>query len=499
MSDPIVTPDPSVPTAVSPERLYTELGATGLRRWAGSIYEERLKELQGIKGRLLLREMHFNDPVIHAVFTALEANLKRADWRVEPASEAEPDKKAARFLETCLFEDMSFSWSDSMSFILTMLEQGFSVLETVYKRRLGSSPPPYTFDPASSHYNDGRIGWRKWAPRPAESLTPGNEWKFDDSGGIQGINQTTDARGDVFIPIQKMTLYRTTVVPANNPEGMAIHRAMYIPWWYSTQMQEIEGIGVERDLAGIPIVYLGNDCSKSGPNSDYDMAVKLVSNLRMDEQAGVVIPKAKMGLGGDGEGMLVELLSTTGTRQHDTSKIIERYNRLKAVTILAQFILLGMERTGSYALARAQSELFAVTIQAWLSSIADTLNRYPIPRLFSYNVFPGITGLPKIVPSAAGVLDLEAMGKFVNEMVGTEVIHPDQALERHLRQLAGLPPPPPLKLEENPKPLFPTTAPTPASASEPDPNLSPEQMALPNPAPAEAATTPAVGGNGQAA
>ena len=324
---------------------YHELGVTGLNRWGGSVREEPLHELQGRSGRKLFREMRLNDPVISAVFFAVENTLKQALWRVKPASEAQVDIDAAEFIEGAL-HDMSQSFNDVLAYALQMLEQGFSVLEVVYKRRLGPNPPGYTKDAATSKYSDGRIGWRKWAPRPAETLIEGDEWVFDDAGGVQGINQAPDSWPGtvVTIPIDKLLLFRTTCVPANNPEGMPMHRAAYTSYYFSKNLQEIEGIGIERDLGGLPVIYLGNDCSinEDDPNSDYSLAKDLVVNVRMDEQAGIVIPHQKMN--SDGNGMLFELVSSAGQRAHNVGDIIERYDKRKALVVLAQFIMLGMDR-----------------------------------------------------------------------------------------------------------------------------------------------------------
>jgi len=317
-----------------------------------------------------------------------------------------------------------------------MLEQGFAVPEIVYKKRNGN----FVADgETKSNYDDGRIGWRKFAPRPVFSLMVGDEFVYDDSGGIQGINQML-SRGKVSIPIERLLHFRTTMYPANSPWGQPIHRSMYVPYWYSQNMQEIEEIGVERDLAGIPIVYLGDDCTLTGTDSDYEKAVELVSNIRRDEQAGIVVPKAKMGLGDTGRGMLVELLSTQGRRQWDVDKIIERYDKRKALVVLAQFIMLGMEKVGSFALATNQTDLFELAAGAFLTSIADVFNRHAIPRLINMNVFSGITGYPKMQPSAFGIPNLHSISQFVNNLVDKEVLTPDEELERHLRQLAKLPP-----------------------------------------------------------
>ncbi len=335
----------------------------------------------------------------------------------------------------CL-NDMSFSFSDELQFILEFLTQGFSVLETVLKRRLGEQP--LGSDIASSQYNDGRVGWRKWAPRPAESLASGKEWILDENGGIKGIRQ--DVNGKIIeIPIEKMLLFRTTVAPANSPEGLAIHRAAYTSWWYCNQIQEVEGIGIERDLAGIPVIYMGADTKKRGANSDFEQAKDIVTNLRNDEQAGVVFPYAKLGTGGDNRGILLELISTSGRRSYNSSAIVERYSKRIALSTLAQFIMLGMEAVGSYALGRLQADIFMLAVSAWATNIAETINRFAIPRLLKYNVFPGITGMPKIVPSDLGIPNLEELARYVNTLVGAGLLQPDNELERHLRQAANLP------------------------------------------------------------
>jgi hypothetical protein len=421
---------------------YSELGTTALPRFGGHVTTEALRELQGEQGRQKYREMRLNDPVIAAIFFAVGHTLRQSTWRVTPVSDKEPDIIAAEFLESCI-DDMSFSWSDTMTFIIDpMLEQGFSLLELVYKKRLGDKPGAYVKEPAKSKYSDGRIGWRKWAPRPAESLMPGNEWIIDEAGGIKGINQLDQyATGQYYsVPIEKMLHFRTTVHPANTPEPPPIHRAAYLPYHYTKNIMEIEGIGIERDLAGLPVVYLGNDRTTQGSDSDYELAKDLVTNIRVDEQAGVVIPGPKMGGGAaEGNGWLLELLSSGGSRSYDTTAIIDRYDRRKAMIVLAQFVMLGMQNTGSYALSRHQGDLFTLAASAWLHNIADIINRHAVPRLFSLNTFSGLTELPKLQPSPLGLPNLEQIAEYVNKLVDKQVLTPDNELERHLRQIADLP------------------------------------------------------------
>lgn len=451
--------------------LYRELGGTGLTRFGGSVVEERLRELQGRPGWLRYREMRLNDPVIAAVFFGLTNALKQPSKRVIPASDSEADKACAEFVDQCL-DDMSFTWQDTMDLVLNpMFETGFSLCELVYKKRLGPEPP-LVYDPEAkakislppSRYSDGRIGWRKWAPRTAESLADGNEWVFDDHGGIRGINQQLDydytetkplAPQDdygwqpdaglppqpvVSIPIEKLLHFRTTLHPANNPEGQSLLRGMWQAYWYTTNLQEIEGIGAERDLAGIPVIYLGEGTTLgSDPNSDWSIAKDIVVNLRNDEQTGVVIPHPKLGSGTEGRGVLLELLSTGGRRNWDVGAIIERYDKRKALSVLAQFIMLGMQQVGSYALSSHQGDLFVLAAQAFLNAVAGVINRHAITRLIQLNHFPDITGLPQLAFAPVGIPKLEELSNFVNRLVEREVLTPDAELERHLRQVAGLP------------------------------------------------------------
>ncbi len=417
-----------------------EFGTTGLSRFGGSVTEDRIPELTGRARFVTYREMRLNDPVIAALFFALVHSLRQADWRVRAGGDQnDVDKEAAEFVESCL-SDMSFSWSDTFTFIVDpLMEQGFSLLELVYKKRMGDKPRSGT----GSKFNDGRIGWRKWATRPALSLMPGNEWVFDKHDGIRGIWQApqTGAKMEpVFIPIEKLLHFRTSVHPANTPEPPPIHRPAYWGYWFTQNLQEIEGIGIERDLTGIPVVYLGADCTMSGANSDYQMALNLVQNIRQDEQAGVVVPKAKMGDGAvEGQGMLLELIGSDSRRQHDVSKVIERYDKRKASVVLGQFILLGMDRIGSFALSHHQGDLFNLAAESWIMSIADIINTHAIPRLMRMNFFPGLSGLPEMVPSSVGVPDLTSLGNYVNNLADKEIIRHDEELENHLRQIARFP------------------------------------------------------------
>ena len=69
----------------------------------------------------------------------------------------------------------------------------------------------------------------------------------NDSDAASGL-------GTYTIPMSKALLFRTKS-RKNNPEGRSILRNAYRSWYFKRRIQEIEGIGIERDLAGLPVMH----------------------------------------------------------------------------------------------------------------------------------------------------------------------------------------------------------------------------------------------------
>lgn len=67
---------------------FIEIGSSGLRRSGGTINEEFLPNLQGVKGFKVFREMRDNDPVIGAMLYAIDKVVTRLEWRVEEIGRA---------------------------------------------------------------------------------------------------------------------------------------------------------------------------------------------------------------------------------------------------------------------------------------------------------------------------------------------------------------------------------------------------------------------------
>ena len=405
---------------------FREYGKTGLFRFnTGWIYEEFLRELQGRKGIEVYKEMSENDDIIGAILFATEMLMRQSKWSIQEAGTEQADLDAAEFVRTCM-DDMEETWSDFISEVLSFLTYGWSYHEIVYKRRMGRSKNPET----NSKYTDGLIGWRKLPIRSQDTLW---EWKYDEKDNLIGLVQCAPPLYEqVFIPIEK-ALHFKTKSRKGNPEGRSVLRNCYRNWYFKRRIQEIEGIGIERDLAGLPVLEApeGVDIWSDEYAAELAKAERIVRSVRRDEREGIVL----------GNGWKFSLTSTGGRRQFDTNQIIERYDTRMAMTVLADFVLLGHQAVGSFALSSDKTELFGVALGAFLDLICEVFNNQAIPWLIDINGehFAGITDYPILTHGDIETQDLGQLGEFVSKMVGIGAITPDESMEDYLRLAADLP------------------------------------------------------------
>ena len=405
--------------------IFNELGNTGLKNSGGLIYEEFLPRLQWPRAGAIYHEMSSNDPVVTSILMASRQLIRKVEWSVEPASQKRADVKAAQFLEECM-NDMSHTWSAFIDDLMSFFEYGWSYMEIVYKKRNGCNCGKAG---CSSKYDDNRIGWRKITGRAQTTL---QGWEIDDYGSIKGMYQYTD-KGVVYIPIEKALLFRTTTA-RNNPEGKSFLRGAYRPWYFKKHIEEVEGIGIERDLAGLPVLTAPAGLDLLDQNNPKAVqtkndALKLVSSIRRDRNEGIVLS----------DGWKLELLNAGGSHM-DTSGVINRYDQRIAITMLSDIVMMGGDKVGSFALAKTKESLLAAALDAQLANVVDILNEIAVPRLFALNTFTGLSGFPKFKVTSVITPNLTDLGNFISALSGAKMpLFPDLDLENYLRRMVNFP------------------------------------------------------------
>jgi hypothetical protein len=388
---------------------FVELGQTGLKHSYGHVTEEFLPALQGDRANKVYREMGDNDPICGAVLYAFENMVRQVTWTATGTH--------ADFVEENM-RGMSHSWEDFIAEAISKLQYGWSYHEIVYEARAG------------------RTMWRKLPIRGQDTLS---RWKFDDHDGIQGMWQYSRNYGEVFLPIERCLHFRTSA-KKNNPQGRSVFRTGYRPWHFKKRIEEIEAIGVERDLAGIPLFEVPAELLSSAAGADAAAAVaefkNIAVNLRNDEQAGLVVPQAYDEHGNKLYGY--GLMSSNGRRQFVTGEIIQRYSQQIAMASMADVILLGHEQVGSFALSTSKEALLTVGLQSQVDEIASVLNQHALPRLFELN---GMSmDDTQIVAGEISQVDVGRISDMLYKLsLSGMPLFPSESLESHVRALADFP------------------------------------------------------------
>ncbi|WP_019585230.1 phage portal protein family protein [Deinococcus apachensis] len=393
----------------------------------------------------LFQEIRDSDPIVGGVFLALESMFRQVAWTEQPANDTPEAAAWAEFLAGCR-ADMSHTWPGFIAEVLSMLVHGWSYFNVVYKLRRGPDEPDARY---RSRFTDGRLGWRKFALRPQRTLA---RWEADGDGGIQGLWQRTP-RGEVFIPIQRALHFRT-IEAGGHPEGRSLLVNARRSYRYQSRLEEFEAVGVERDLAGIPHVtvpveHLSPDAT-AAQQATVQLVQEMAAGLRADERAYVLTPAEDYAVREEDEdgnvkyqrlptGYSFKLLSSGGTRAHDTDRIIRRYSQRISASLLATFLLLGgSEGKGAQALSSDLTDLFELAGTGILDGIAEVLNRFAVGNLMRLNGVP-----PELWPRLEhGGLSESAWHDLLNQ-IGTVMnaggITHDGNLETYLRQKMGLP------------------------------------------------------------
>lgn len=424
-----------MPQSNNKKNIFTSLGSTGLKQTCGYIDEEWHPKLRGTYGPKVYREMVDNSSAIGAIRYTIRALARQVEWRIEPVSEEQPAQDAAELAESCML-DMSSTFEDFISEVLSFLDYGWSYFEIVYKLRKGDTKDGKT----RSKFDDGKIGWRHLALRPQETL---DKWEFDpDDGGLRGMHQYDSYSGKAaFIPIERSILFRTETFKGN-PEGRSIFRNAVVDYYYLKRVAEIEAIGIERDMTGlitmeVPIAILRQETDEA--RALFTSITTMLGQLKRDEREYALVPP-ELDPEGKPTGYKLKLLSTGGRRQIETTEVKNYYRVGILQSVLAQFLQLGMSSVGSFALASSQTDLFAVALGAYLDMISSTFTQFGINRLMQLNNIES-EYWPSLVHGDIESPPLAEIGAYVQALAMAGQLPEDDGIKRKLLEIGKLPQP----------------------------------------------------------
>lgn len=381
------------------------IGVRGLKNLAGRINEEYLAALKSwTKEAKIYQEMR-DDAVISTLLDAIKLPLLAAEFEVVKQGDTEADDMAAEFLEENMWGMARQSWRAHVGDALESLDFGFVVSEVVLEKR-----------------TDGRLWLANLEPRAQETLY---RWDFDEQDGATAFAQLDPDTGkQLIIPLEKC-VHVALGGRKGNPQGRSLLRSIYRTWRYLRNLEELEAIGIERDVGGMPIFKL----PEGGITDAEETALKAAAKgLKQDEEAYLLLPFG------------VEVIPyASGSKAYNIAEVIERKKKEILMRGFAQFLMLGMEKVGSQALVQGSQDFFALALVGIQQQLLEVWNQQLVPYLFSHNSFPGLTALPQITWADPGKPDIGALLDAYAKGQGASVITPIREDEEHVRGMLRLP------------------------------------------------------------
>ena len=408
-----------------------ELGVYGRNTYTGDVRaDEFLQELKGKRAIQKYKEMRDNNAIIGSVMYAIEQTLRDVKIDVVPANDSDEAKREAEFLKSVI-DDMDHSLDDHISEALSHLTYGFAWFEVVYKRREGDMRSPKK----NSKFDDGRIGVKKIAIR-----APWTVEKFEidqDTGEVLGMWQEAAwGKKTTMIPVEKSLYYRTTSLN-NDPSGRSVLRNAYVSYTYLNKIQGYEAVAIERELHGVPVgrmpaEYLSGDATADQANLRGQFE-RILRDLKNNEQGYALLP-SDLYMDADGKPtnqrlMDIELITANGSRSIDIDPVVKRYQHDIARSLMAEFLMLG-SGSGSYALSKSKTDLFLRSLESYINTIVDVLNKQLVEPLWKLN---GLSWdvMPKLAAGDVAPHDLREIAAFLRNLnnAGIEVQDQTEVVE----------------------------------------------------------------------
>ena len=192
-------------------------------------------------------------------------------------------------------------------------------------------------------------------------------------------------------------------------------------------------------VRGTGTIFLGGPPLVKAATGEVTTAYrKMVENLRVDEQGGVVIPSD---VDPDTKVPLydVSLLASAGGKAIDVKALIERHESRMAMTLGADWLLIGHTETGARAVSDSKMDMFTMAIEGTMDAVCEVVNRHLVPRLFALNGWP-LDSLPTLKHGSVNKAEVTATIEMLKGLVSAGAdVFPDETLVKHFYSMLKWP------------------------------------------------------------
>jgi hypothetical protein len=426
-------------------------GTNGVTALGGKVVSwEQSAALQGRNLYLTLSNLIANTAIVGTGVRYYQNLIGGTSWSVEPKEGSGAEgQKAADLVKEGLFEaNMPDPWSTAVKKQALFRMYGFAAHEWVMRRRP----------------KDGKFVYGSIEHRPQATI---EYWDVPERGGpVQGIVQLPIMWGDFYYIPRGRLWYTVDNGLTDDPGGVGMLRHVVEHARRLGRYEQLEGWGYETDMRGVPvgrIPYreLEIHAKAHGKDAAWIKAQvlpleTLVANHVKTPWQGITMDSSSyVGQGGTNGGTTVspvpqwalELLKGDGAGLAEINVVIERINLEIARTLGMEFIMLGGDGTGSLALSKDKTSMFASVLEATLHELAwGTVHDLVYPLLKMNGMDPEAV-CPQVMPDPIATERIEttvdALAKLAQ--AGAVLMPDDPAIDQirrrlHLAEQPALPP-----------------------------------------------------------
>lgn len=405
------------PTRQRRVRPQRTLGHAGVNIVGGYLeYNERDRALASPENR----HRTFSDLLINISIVAAGVRyflnlIGGSTWTVMPA-ETPDGETYAELIDVMLKEDPATPWHRIIRRAAMYRFYGFSIQEWTAKRR-----------------EDGLLTFLDIAPRAQRTI---ERWDVDTPGTVWGCWQRSpQSYEQIYLPRAKL-LYLVDDTLHDSPEGLGLFRHLVDPGRRLRRYLQLEGMGFETDLAGIPIAR--------GPFTELQEKIndealtpgqvaELVAPLEEFAERHIRTPKLALTLdsavyrGEDDRAQPtavrewdVELLQGGSTSFAENAAAIERTIRDIARILGVEQLLLGSDG-GSYALSQDKTHAFYLQVDGALTEIRESVEKDLVDTLRWLNGWPK-DAMPTLKTEAISHRDVTKIAAALRDMATAGVV-----------------------------------------------------------------------------
>lgn len=378
----------------------SELGGSGVDKYKGFYNEDYKADLKWPESLKVFEKMMKGDAQVKASIRVCQLPIMAANWFITDMNHEDPRVvEAAEFLEKNLFYH-KINFEQFLFEALGMLPMGFSLFELVFE----------TFE--------DQIMWSKFAWRKQYSI---KRWETED--GQPGVTQQlTGSFKRVSIPEWKMLLL-TNEKEGDNQIGVSLLRSAYKHWYAKDNLYKIDLVSAERNGLGVLKIKL----PAGHKPEDMANAKEMGENFYAHEEEYIILPNPDWD---------VEIMSG-GSSLKDLEPSIKHHNREITKNVLAQFLELGTESSGSRALSEDHSSLLYLSLESIAKVIAREVSEKG-KELLKMNGFD-LEYYPQLSYSHIGIQDVTGMATALTSFINAGLIQADDELEGYIRKIMQLP------------------------------------------------------------